>query len=88
MNARSSENPRGSIVTTRMAGNLPGASRFFSHLRSRPLHWVRVWSEELDRALAATQCYDELTIGRKTDLSPRDRASKARQVFDQIYASK
>lgn len=45
---------------------------------------LRVWAEELNRAFAAAHYYGALTIARRSDL--RDRASRARQVFDHIYA--
>ena len=66
---------------------LAAGSRFFSHLLSRVLEAGRLWSDELDRSLAATQRYEQLRIRPGTDLSLRDRASKARAVFVEMYAS-
>ncbi len=61
-------------------------SRFFSHLLSRMLGASRLWSDELDRSLAATQRYEQLRIRPGPDLSLRDRASKARAIFAEMYA--
>jgi hypothetical protein len=91
MDIRSSEGPRGSMAITWIAGrsrHLAAASRLFSDLLSRPLHLIRIWSEERHRARAATKRCEELRIGRGTALSFRDRVSKTRQVFDETYAGK
>jgi hypothetical protein len=48
----------------------------------------RLWAEELDRAFIAAQHYEALPFGRESDLSLRDRASRARLVFDRIYADR
>lgn len=64
------------------------ACRFFSDLLSRARGLARTWSEEWDRAHAAACRYEELRIGHATDLSFRDRGSRARQVFLEMYAGK
>lgn len=46
---------------------------------------LQIWFEELDRALAATQRYEQLRISCEPDVPRRDRASKAQQVFAELY---
>ena len=58
------------------------ASGLFADALSRTL---QIWSEELKRASAAVRRYEELRNGQATDPLPRDRASKARQVFVDMY---
>jgi len=58
------------------------ASRFFFGSLWRS---VLTWSEELNRAHAATYRYEQLRIGRGNNVPRQDRASKARQVFAELY---
>ena len=51
------------------------------------LRWTLIWFEELNRALAATQRYEQLRISCEPDVPRRDRASKARQVFAELYGA-
>jgi len=58
------------------------ASRFSSGSLWRS---VLTWSEELNRARAATYRYEQLRIGRGNGVLRQDRASKAHQVFAELY---
>lgn len=59
------------------------ASRFFPDL---PWRTLQTWSEELNRALAAAHCCEDLTIRQRTGVLLRDRGARARQVFLEMYA--
>ena len=86
MQAKTSQGPRASVANSGIAGNWSAASRLSSNFLSPALDFARIWSEELDRALAATKYYEQLTIGRETNFPFRDRAGKARQVFIEFYS--
>lgn len=91
MDARTSEGSKESMAITWTAGHsrkLAAAYGWFSDLLSQPLDVVRIWCEELNRALVATHRCEQLGSRRGTGLSFRDRASKTRLVFDEIYAGK
>ena len=55
---------------------------FWSRLQAS----ARIAFEEMDRSRVASTRYDELRTGWSTDLPFRERGSKARQVFVEIYA--
>ena len=64
------------------------ATRLFSDVLSRSLAFGRLWFEEQHRAFVATSYYEALAAGGGTGPSFRDRGSKARRVFDNIYAGR
>lgn len=61
-------------------------SQFFRHLRLRAMETLAIFQQEYNRSLTAAHRYEELRIGRGTDLPLGGRGSKARQVFDEIYS--
>ena len=49
---------------------------------------LQTWSDELNRALLAAHRYEQPRIGRDNNALSQDRASKARQLFTELYCDK
>jgi hypothetical protein len=49
---------------------------------------VQTWSEELSRALAATQRYEQMRISCGASVPRPNRQSNARQVFVEFYGGR
>jgi hypothetical protein len=67
------------------------ATRGLAAYRSFPTSlWrtLQTWSEELNRAVDAAHRYEQLRIGRDNNALSQDRASKARQLFTELYCGK
>ena len=78
-----------SIVRMGRRSGTPAAKPIFSW--DFPAHILRfavLLFEELDRSLAAAHRYEQLRITHDTAVPRRDRASKARQVFAELYSGR
>jgi len=91
MDVQSHKGPREPLALLSIAGgprNSLAPFHFLAGLWSWAPRFVRAWREEQNHALAAARRYDELRSGRSADVPLHDRASKARQVFAEIYGDK